>query len=83
LVFRILFGLIRNSSSELTTPGLNAERWLTELEAKTKTAVSLNDERDKIKVTMKELTTRTKPVMEDISFCRSNSAKVELLNNDI
>jgi hypothetical protein len=35
---------MRNSSSELTTLGLNAETWLTELEAKKKTAVSLNDE---------------------------------------
>jgi hypothetical protein len=68
-----LIEFVRNSSGELSTLGINAEAWLTELEEKKKTAVTLNDEQDKMKAGMKDLTARTQKAVEglyDISSSR-------------
>lgn len=68
-----LMEFVRNSSAELTTLGLNAEAWLTELEEKQKAAVSLNDEQEKMKAGMKDLTARTQKavnILYDISSTR-------------
>jgi hypothetical protein len=65
-----LIEFIRNSVTELSGLGINSEAWLAELEEKKKTAVSLNDEQEKMKASMKNLTANTRQavnILYDIS----------------
>jgi hypothetical protein len=68
-----LIEFIRNSNAELTALGLNANAWLAELDDKKKAAVTLNDEQEKMKAAMKDLTARTQQlikVLYDLSSTR-------------
>lgn len=61
-----LIEFIRNSGAELTNLGISTENWLTELEEKKNSAVSLNDEQEKMKAGMKDLTSRTQQAVNDL-----------------
>ena len=68
-----LIEFIRNSAADLSGKGINVEAWLAELEEKKKSAVTLNDEQEKAKAGMKELTSRSQDAVEvlyDISSTR-------------
>jgi len=44
---------MRNSKEELTGKGINVDAWVADLEEKKKSALSLNDEQDKMKAALK------------------------------
>ena len=44
---------MRNSKEELTGKGINVDAWIADLEEKKKSALSLNDEQDKMKAALK------------------------------
>jgi hypothetical protein len=68
-----LIEFMRKSSAELAGLGLNVEPWITELDGKKRSAVSLNDEQEKMKAAMKELTARAQSavnILYDIASTR-------------
>ncbi|MBN2403034.1 MAG: hypothetical protein JXN64_11625 [Spirochaetes bacterium] len=61
-----LMEFIRKSGTELSALGINSEAWLVELEEKQKTAISLNDEQEKMKASMKDLTSGTQQAVKTL-----------------
>ena len=57
---------IRNSQSDLSGMGINVENWLADMEKKRAAAVALNDEQEKTKAALRELTGRTEAAYSDL-----------------